>query len=293
MNRRRTFAIVCLIALMIVWGSTFVVTKAAARDIPPLTLAALRFVIAAIVLIPFALHRGGFRRLPNPVPWRALLLMALTGIAAFAITFNYALVYGSAAQGALIYALVPAAVAVAAVWFLKEKLSKQRVAGIVLSIIGVVLVAAGGESTLAAPRPVLGALWMLGAVMTWTAYTVLAKRLADIDYVVTIAVISALGAVMLMPLAAFELLAASTLSPSIRAWSGALFLGVFASALAYIAYGFALRELDATVVGVYTNLDPIVGVITAVLFLGETLYGGQVLGGLVAFLGMWLASRSD
>jgi drug/metabolite transporter (DMT)-like permease len=292
MNRRRTLAIVCLIALMIVWGSTFVVTKAAARDIPPLTLAALRFLIATIVLIPIALHRGGLQQLHKPVPWRALLLMALTGIAAFAITFNYALVYGSAAQGALIYALVPAAVAVAAVWFLKERLSKQRVLGIALSIFGVVLVALGGESTLAAPRPVLGALWMLGAVITWTAYTVFAKRLAEVDYVVTVAIISALGTVMLIPLAAIEL-REYTFSPSIGAWTGALFLGVAASALAYIAYGFALRELDATVVGVYTNLDPIVGVITAVLFLGETLYGGQVFGGLIAFLGMWLASRES
>jgi drug/metabolite transporter (DMT)-like permease len=293
MNPRRTFAIACLVTVMIIWGSTFVVTKAAARDIPPLTLAALRFLIAAIVLIPLALHRGGIRRLPQPIAWRALILMALTGIAAFAIAFNYALVYGSAAQGALIYALVPAAVALAAVGFLKERLSKQRVFGIVLSIIGVVLVASGGESSLAAPRPLLGALWMLAAVVVWTAYTVLAKQLAHADHIVTIAVISLLGAAMLVPAAAIELAAAPTFSPSIGAWGGALFLGVAASALAYIAYGYALRELDASVVGVYTNLDPIVGVVTAVLFLGETLYTGQIFGGLVAFFGMWLASRES
>jgi drug/metabolite transporter (DMT)-like permease len=58
-------------------------------------------------------------------------------------------------------------------------------------------------------------------------------------------------------------------------------------------YGFALRELDASLVGVYTNLDPIVGVATAVLLLGEELYGGQIAGGLVAFLGMWLASKPE
>lgn len=278
---------------MMVWGSTFVVTKAATREIPPLTLAALRFLIATIVLAPLALYRGAFARLPRPVPWRALLAMAITGIAAFSITFNYALVYGSAAQGAMIYALVPAAVALGAVWFLREKASSQRVVGIALSIVGVMLVVLSGESTLAAPQPLLGALWMLGAVAMWTAYTLIAKRWHDVDHVVTIALISALGAVMLLPLAALELLDAPTLSPSITAWSAALFLGVVASALAYIAYGFALRELDATVVGVYTNLNPIVGVVTAVLFMGETLHAGQALGGLVVFLGMWLASRES
>jgi drug/metabolite transporter (DMT)-like permease len=290
---RRTIAILALIVLMIVWGSTFVVTKAAAHDIPPLTLAALRFLVAAIVLIPIALSRGGLARLPKPVPWAALNLMAISGIAIFAVTFTYALVHGSASQGALIYALVPACVALAAVLFLGEKLSRQRIAGIVLSIFGVVLVAMAGERNAEAPHPVFGALWMLGAVIAWSAYTVFAKRLAQADFVVTIAIVSTLGAVMLLPLSAAELSMTPWSNPSISSWTGVLFLGIAASALAYIVYGFALRELDASLVGVYTNLDPIVGVLTAVLFLGEELYAGQIIGGLIAFAGMWLASKPE
>lgn len=293
MNTRRSLAIVGLVALMIVWGSTFAVTKVAAREIPPLTLAALRFLIAAIVLVPIALSRGGLGRLPRPVPWFSLVLMALSGTAAFAIAFNYALVYASASQGALIYALVPVAIALAAVLFLYEKPSKQRVAGIVLSILGVALVVAAGESGIDAPHPVLGAWWMLGAVVSWTAYTVLVKRLAEVDHVVTIAIVTAIGAAMLMPLSILELMDAPLSNPSMSGWAGLLFLGIAASALAYIVYGYALRELDASLVGVYTNLDPIVGVAIAVLFLGETLYAGQIVGGLITFLGMWLASRQE
>jgi drug/metabolite transporter (DMT)-like permease len=290
---RRTIAILALIVLMIVWGSTFVVTKAAAHDIPPLTLAALRFLVAAIVLIPIALSRGGLARLPKPVPWASLSLMAISGIAIFAVTFTYALVHGSASQGALIYAVVPACVALVAVLFLGEKLSRQRIAGIVLSIFGVALVTIGGERSAEAPHPVFGALWMFGAVITWSAYTVFAKRLAQADFVVTIAIVSTLGAVMLLPFSAAELWLTPWSNPSISAWTGVLFLGIVASALAYIVYGFALRELDASLVGVYTNLDPIVGVLTAVLFLGEELYDGQIAGGLIAFIGMWLASKPE
>ena len=288
---RRTAAILGLVAVMIAWGSTFVVTKAAARDIPPIMLAALRFIIAALVLTPLALRRGGLKRLPQPVPWRVLILMSLTGIAAFAIAFNFALAEGSAAQGALIYALVPAAVAIAAAWFLEERPSKRRIVGVALSIVGVALIAIGGESTLDAPRPLLGALWMLAAVIAWTTYTVLAKRLAHADHVVTIAVISTIGAAMLVPGAIIEMARLDAFAPSLAAWGGAVFLGVVASALAYIVYGFALRELDASVVGVYTNLNPIVGVLTAVLFLGESLFSSQIVGGIVALVGMWLASR--
>jgi drug/metabolite transporter (DMT)-like permease len=290
---RRTLAILALVVLMIVWGSTFVVTKAAAREIPPLTLAALRFLIAALVLIPIALRRGGLARLPKPVPWAALTLMAISGIAIFAVTFTFALVHGSASQGALIYALVPACVALAAVLYLGEKVSRQRIAGIVLSMLGVVVVTMAGERTAEAPHPVFGALWMFGAVIAWSAYTVFAKRLAQADFVVTIAIVSTLGALMLLPLSAVELSVTPWSNPSTSAWAGVLFLGVAASAVAYIVYGFALRELDASLVGVYTNLDPIVGVVTAVLFLGEELYAGQIAGGLIAFVGMWLASKPE
>jgi drug/metabolite transporter (DMT)-like permease len=94
--------------------------------------------------------------------------MGLTGIALFHVGFNYALLYGSATQGALIFALVPAAVAGAAVIGLKETPSRRRIAGITLSVCGVALVALTGESDSASPHPLLGALWMLGAIVAWT-----------------------------------------------------------------------------------------------------------------------------
>ena len=82
-------------------------------------------------------------------------------------------------------------------------------------------------------------------------------------------------------------------SPSLQGWLGTLFLGVVASALAFVVYSRALRELDASLVGAYLNLDPIVGVLTAVLFLGETLGAWQILGGVIALAGMWLASSRE
>ena len=278
---------------MLVWGSTFVATKAAAREITPLMLAALRFLVAAAILVPIAVVRGSFRLLPRPLPWGALLLMAFTGITAFAITFTYGLVYGSASQGALIYAVLPAAIALAAVLFLRERPTRMRIAGIVLSVIGVALLILTGEQDVNSPHPVLGALWMLGAVISWTAYTVIAKRLAHADYVATIALISALGTFMLLPPALFELSHSPWSQPSAGTWLNVLFLGVVASALAYLVYGYVLRELDASLVGVYTNLDPIVGVVIAVAFFGETLHGGQIVGGIVALAGMWLASAEN
>ena len=95
---------------------------------------------------------------------------------------------------------------------------------------------------------------------------------------------------MLLPPAVIELSQQGWSNPSLTAWSSVIFLGVVASALAYIVYAFVLRELDASLVGTYTNLDPIVGVLIAVAFFGETLHSGQIVGGVLALVGMWLAS---
>ena len=288
----RIYALVGLILVMFVWGSTYVVTKAAVRDIPPLTLAVLRYLIAVIVLVPIAMTRGGLMRLPRPLPMAPLVWMALTGIAILTVGFNYGLVYGSASQGALVYALSPAAVAIAAVLGLQEALSRRRITGIVLSVVGTALVVASGERGGAAPHPLLGAFCMLAGIIAWAYYTVIAKRLAHADQVVVIAWVSMIGMAMLLPFAAVELLHSPMPRPTLEGWLGTLFLGAVASAIAYVVYNLVLRELDASLVGAYFTLDPIVGVTTAIVFLGEVLRGGQVVGGVIALVGMWLAASS-
>jgi drug/metabolite transporter (DMT)-like permease len=278
---------------MIVWGSTYVVTKATVREIPPLTLAVLRNLIAAGVLVPLAIGRGGLLGLPRPFPVRSLVTMGLTGIAILTVGFNYGLVFGSASQGALIYALGPAAVSIAAVLGLGERLSRRRIAGVLLSVVGAVLVVVSGETDRATPHPLIGALCMLAGVVAWAYYTVVAKRLAGADQIVVIAWVSLIGMAMLLPLAAMELLRNPLPQPTLAAWVGAVFLGALASAGAYVVYSRALRDLDASLVGAYFTLDPIIGVVTAVLFLGEVLRGGQVVGAIVAIVGMWLAASGS
>lgn len=292
MHSSRALALAALIFTMVIWGSTFVVTKAAAEEVPVFALSFLRFFIAALVLVPLAAWRTGLK--PSPRMTRGVLTgMAVTGMVLFVIGFNYGLIFASATQGALIYAVSPAAIAVAAVMFLKERPSRKRIVGIVLSMIGVALVIVGSDADPSSPRPLLGAACMLATVLVWAGYTVLAKRLETEDQLLVITWVTLIAMLMLLPFAAIEWRVASYPAPSAQALGGVVFLGVAASALAYVAYGYSLRHLDATLVGVFTNLDPIIGVATAVVLLGETLHAGHLIGGAIALAGMWLASTSD
>jgi drug/metabolite transporter (DMT)-like permease len=102
--------------------------------------------------------------------------------------------------------------------------------------------------------------------------------------------LSAIGALLLLPPSAFEIVTSGWPTVTVDGWLGVIYLAVFASAGAYALYNFALRELDASTVGAYTNIDPLVGVLTAFLFLGETLSPVQAVGAAIVIAGMWFAS---
>lgn len=285
----RTVAALSLVAVTAIWGSTFIVTKSAVEQVPPVLLAWLRFALAAAVLVPLACLRGARSLLPRPLPLGALLAMSVTGWLLYYLAFNYALVFASAAQGAIVQALIPAAVAAAAALALRERITPRRAAGIALSVAGVMLVVATGAQDGGA-RPWLGALLMAATVLSWAVYTVLAKRLAQADPIAVTAGASSLAALLAAPLVPLELAQHEVPVLTAGGWLAVVYLGVIASGVAFFLYGRALRDLDASLVAVYMNLVPIVGFASAVLVLGEPLGALQALGVALALTGVWLAS---
>ncbi len=285
----RTRSIVLLLLTMVVWGSTFVVTKELIRFWPPFTLALVRVAIGSLVLLPLALtrHRRAVR-----LPWRTILFMGLIGVALYYITFNVAMLYTSASQGALVQSCIPAMTALVAVVWLRERASLLRWLGIALSVIGVMIVfsgnAAGGSSS-----ALLGNVLMFASVVCWGIYTSLAKRVAGFDSLVITVCVTGTGAVMLLPLSVYEIATAGLQPLPLVGWLGVLYLGGVASGVAYLLYNASLRYLDASEVGVYTNLIPVVGVLTGVVMLGEPLSTRAIVGGAVVMLGVWITGRSE
>lgn len=283
-----------LLLTMTVWGSTFMVTKELIAIWPPFTLAFVRVAVGTLVLLPFALSR----KAPGArLPWGAVWSMGLIGVALYYLVFNMAMVHVSASQGALVQASIPAMTALVAVLWLRERASSLRWLGIALSVGGVLIVFSGsgadsGQSSL------LGNLLMFASVVCWGLYTALAKRVAGFDSLVITTAVTGTGALLLLPLAGYEIVMANRAGDGLPplpliGWAELLYLGVVASGMAYLLYNASLRHLDASEVGVYTNLIPIVGVLTGVIVLGEPLSTRAVIGGLVVMLGVWITSRSE
>jgi drug/metabolite transporter (DMT)-like permease len=290
---KRTRAVVGLLVVMSIWGSSFAITKAALTHVPPLAFALLRFLVASAVLCALCYPR---RRQLGPLlrsGWLALVLMGLTGITLYYLGYQIGLVYGSATQGAVIQALIPAATAAAAVLLLRERLSKQRMAGIGVALAGVILTILAAPAEASAPRPLLGALCMVGSVAAWALYTVCAKRLAQADALLVTAISTIFGTILFCPFALAELQAQPLPRLTPGDWLSILYLGALSSAGCYLLYNWALAHLDASQAANFVNLLPIIGIASAVLLLGEKLFPIQILGGVLVLLGVWLTTANS
>ena len=286
-------SIVMLLVTMVIWGSTFVVTKGINDQVQPFTLAFVRVAIGALVLLACAFvrqARGGPHARWSSLPWGTMITMGLIGVVLYYAVFNYSLVYTSASQGALVQSCIPAMTALVAVVWLREHASALRWTGIALSMAGILIVFSGGADAQSGGGSLLGNVLMFASAVFWGVYTSMAKRVANHDAIQVTAGIIVAGAVMLLPLAGFEVAAAGMPAVDLRGWLGMAYLGAGASGLAYMMYSAALKHMDASEAGVYTNLIPIVGVIMGVM-LGEPLSLRAIVGGVVVLVGVWLTSR--
>jgi drug/metabolite transporter (DMT)-like permease len=177
---------------------------------------------------------------------------------------------------------------VAVVW-LREHASALRWTGIALSMAGILIVFSGADAQ-SGSGSLLGNVLMFISAALWGVYTSMAKRVATYDAIQVTAGIIGAGALLLLPLSAFEIVAEGVPNVDARGWLGMAYLGAGASGLAYMMYSAALKHMDASEAGVYTNLIPIVGVIMGVM-LGDPLSVRAVIGGVVVLVGVWLTSR--
>jgi drug/metabolite transporter (DMT)-like permease len=286
-------AVISMLFVMLVWGSSFAVTKDQVTHIPPVCYAFLRFGIASVCLLCMSMFRS--RHNPEkrvPLPVAPLFWMGFSGVGCFYVFFNYSLVYTTASMGALLQAFIPAVIAVLAWFVLKETVRPLQAVSILISVAGVVLVAFVGQSGSTAPKPVLGNVLMLISVCSWGVYTIISKKLAGYDALSVTCYSSIIGTALLIPGVVVELWHKPWPPISLGAWVSLLYLGALGSAVCYLLYNKALNDLPASAVGIFINLDPIIGAAIAVVFLHERIFFWQVVGALLVLLGMWLSSKS-
>jgi drug/metabolite transporter (DMT)-like permease len=254
----------------LLFGASVVAVRVAVRDIPPLSLAVLRFGQAALLLV-------GTLLVVSPrllrVQRRSLPLLVVIGAVLFTlfpVTFNAGLRWTEASRGALMLASMP----LWSVWLARrvagERLSARQFAGVVVSVLGIALAFAEPAAFRAGGRALVGDGLLLLTALLGAVYGVLAKRALARDQAVTVTAYAMLfGCVLLVPAALIE-----GLLPALGRLDGRLlallvFLGVPGGALAFLLWTAALSRLTPTRVAVYVNLNPVVAALLGVWLLGE------------------------
>jgi len=282
----------------VLFGASVVATRIAVREIPPLSLAVLRFGAggALLLLCLLAVAPGLLRVAWRDVPF--LLLLGAILFSVFPLTFNAGLQLTPASRGALMLATMPLWSAVLAHATRRERLRVRQVGGIVLTFVGVGIVLAEQDLTWEATgRMLAGDGLMLLTAVCGAVYSVLAPRALSRYRAVTVtAYAMVLGTLLLLPAAIGEGLLGIVARLDETAIVLVLFLGIVGGALGYSLITFALTRLTPTQVVVYINFNPIVAAVFAAILLDERLTEafvaglGAVIGGVL--LVNWPARRA-
>jgi drug/metabolite transporter (DMT)-like permease len=271
------------------WGGTPVAGKLVIREIPPLTVGVIRYGVAALLLTALF-----WRHLPDPRSLRrrdlwVLLWVGILGTFLNHALFFLALVFAPAAHGAII------APTTSPVWTMllaarmgRERVTPGQIAGLILCLVGVVLVirperlATGGRAAV-----LLGDLLFLLGGIAWGIYSYVSKvAMHRLSAVAALAFGMSIGTVLLVPWALAERPWSALRAAQVTAWGALGFLTLAGTVLAFLWWNVAIRRVGAGRTAVFTNLVPVFGVLLSWLVLGERLTAAQVVGGLLAVVGV-------
>jgi drug/metabolite transporter (DMT)-like permease len=286
---------------VIFWGASFVAAKIALRELTPAALTCARFGIGLLVLLATAWLRRDFR----PVARRdlpLLFLLGLIGVALHQWLQATGLQTAAASVSSWIVATIPIFVALLGWVFLRERLGPWRALGIGLAGAGTVAVASGGRliGLISGQVGTVGDALMAVSALNWAVFTVLSKRVLTSDGktgqeaspLSKTLVMMAFGWLATLPWAALDGGWRGLGSLSIGGWAALLFLGVACSGLAYLFWYDALQVVDATQVGAFLYLEPLVTSLLALPLLGEPLTAALGLGGATILIGVWMVNRA-
>jgi drug/metabolite transporter (DMT)-like permease len=283
-----------LLFTVLFWGVNFSVVKFALDVLSPLAFNGLRFVIATTTMLVLAFaagHRYSFQRQHLPY----LVGLGLLGNTAYQLFFIYGVAHTSADNASLILATVPAWVALVGTLAGVERVLPKGWAGVGLSLVGIVVIVLGSDRTADfrfGGATLFGDGLILLATLCWSGYTLLSRPLMRRYGSPPVTGFSTLfGTIPLVILSIPALAQLKWATVPASAWIALVVSGVFGIALAYSFWNYGVSRLGSARTALYSNLVPPVALLTAWLWLGETLTAQQWLGALLALAGVIMARR--
>ncbi len=276
-----------------IWSWNFIIARGIYNDIPPVSLAFLRWLTATIIIFPFAYQ--SFKKEWPAVrkSWLYLIIAATTGVAMFNTFVYIGAQYTTAINLALIGTTSsPVLSVIFARIFLKEGISRAKVIGITTCIAGILfLLSKGNFQNLLHLKFTRGDTWVLLAGLAFAVYnTMVKKKPVSISPVNFLFIVFTLGTVLLFPFYLKEAAHTAPVSYTANNLLIILYLGLGASVICFWIWNIAIRNLGAGRAALFGNLIPVFSTLEAVLALGEKITWVHAVSFTLVLVGLLIAN---
>lgn len=275
------------------WSGNYILGRTVIETFPPIALAFWRWLLAWLILMPFA---WGPMRQSWPIIrryWPRLTALGLMAVPCYNTMVYFAFHTTTTINAAVLNSTMPLAIVVMAWALFRERLTWLQTAGVGISLVGVLWIVARGDlASLLQLEVTPGDFWVIGAVLVYALYMVLLRlRPAGLGGLAFLGVSVTVGVIALLPAFLIEL---TFTGPPELTWTNGLsvvYMAIFASILAYVFWNHATATIGAAKTGVFIHLMPVITTILALLFLDENLHWFHVAGMAGVLAGVVLVTR--
>jgi len=281
-----------IVTLAAIGGGIGAISKIGLRTLSPISFTFLRFVFAAIILIPVVLLRERKIKFTKVGTLLFISLLATINVTLFIFGVGHT----TATISQTLYAAVPLLSAVITFLIYKERLSKRKEYGLLVGFLGVILIIflpILGKPT-ASSGTLLGNLLIFAAVVSFSFYSVLSKGLqknySPLIVTSTLVILTVIIQAALLPLDPNNLVSISKMDTA--GFLAVLYTGVLGTGFYYLVYQQVIKKASSVVASLTLYLQPVFGVFWAAALLGERLTLGFIAGAVLALVGVYIVTNS-
>jgi drug/metabolite transporter (DMT)-like permease len=274
------------------WAGNFIVGRAIADQASPVSLAFWRWALALAIIFPFIIKPI---RQQWPIIKRhlsVLTLLAVLSVTAFNTLAYVGLQYTTATNGTLLNSFIPIFILIISSLFFSEKINSLQIVGIIVSLFGVFIILSKLDISVIKQLSFnKGDLWILVGSLDWALYSIFLKRYRprDLSALSFLGTTMILGLIILLPLYLINPFNESGLAINQATLSTLLYIALFPSIFAYLAWNYGISKVGASIGGQFIHLMPLFGALMAVVFLNEKIQLYHLLGAISIAIGLWLS----
>ena len=287
-------AYIMLVCATLFWAGNFTIAKFAyLENIPPYSLAFLRWCLVWIILFPFTYKEIFKLKKIIKKNFSLFLILGSTSVCIFtSFTYN-ALNYTQVINASLFNTAIPVTIILVCFILKIEKTNIFQISGLLISVLGILAIITRLDlHILLSLNFNRGDLFMIGAIIAWGIYSAyLKKRDFEVPLLTLIHIICTFGLIFLLPLFISDLIQGKIVQITNNLFYILIYIAIFPSIGSYYCWAGAVSIIGANRAGIFLSLIPLFSTLMAIFFYNEQFQFFHLIGAILIILGLFLSNK--